>query len=72
MSARTGLREPWVSNHPGPPGPLARKSSAKSHRCPDAGDTDAAKPAGEHALGWSSRTHGLLAQIAVGVLTYVI
>ena len=23
MSARTDLWEPWVSNHPGPPGPLA-------------------------------------------------
>jgi len=24
MRARTGLWEPWVSNHPGPPGPFLR------------------------------------------------
>jgi hypothetical protein len=25
MRARTGLWEPWVSNHPGPPSPNARR-----------------------------------------------
>jgi len=33
MCARTGLWEPWVSNHPGPPGPHAVSASAKSQRC---------------------------------------
>ena len=30
MRARTGLREPWVGNDPGPPGPKQDPHSASS------------------------------------------
>jgi len=32
MCARPGLWEPWVSNHPGPPGPLRVCVGANSQR----------------------------------------
>ena len=35
MCARTGLWEPWVSNHPGPPGPNARSKSSSAQRWSD-------------------------------------
>ena len=31
MRARTGLWEPWVSNHPGPPGPPARNETLSGY-----------------------------------------
>ena len=30
MPARTGLWEPWVSNHPGPPGPRGNPNNTPS------------------------------------------
>jgi hypothetical protein len=32
MCARPDLWEPWVSNHPGPPGPNAVAESSNLHR----------------------------------------
>ena len=48
MCARTGLWEPWVSNHPGPPGlaitliknDMTRKDSIRAKRIRAGYDTD--------------------------------
>jgi len=41
MRARTGLWEPWVSNHPGRPGPPARRNLAQAQRSIILADTSA-------------------------------
>ena len=42
MCARPDLWEPWVSNHPRPPGPLQIAVRANSQRCVVLADTAAA------------------------------
>ena len=51
MSARTGLREPWVSNHPGPPDPSIRSFLFNSRECPRTGRTDALDKVGTWRQG---------------------
>ena len=45
MCARTGLWEPWVSDHPGPPGLQRRRLEANSHRSVDRSENGAWLPA---------------------------
>ena len=47
MCARPDLWEPWVSNHPGPPGLQRRSVVANLHRCLFVNQTSAPKPTSE-------------------------
>jgi hypothetical protein len=49
MCARPDLWEPWVSNHPGPPGPRRVRKGANSRRCGRRSLTDAPNKGAQRA-----------------------